>query len=381
MKRVVRVAHKPVPAAGIEPAGIADRLLGWYAEHGRSLPWRGTRDPYRIWLSEIMLQQTTVTAVIPYYERFLKVFPSLRTLAEASLDQVIELWAGLGYYSRARNLHRAALLVAKDFAGEFPDTLAGLVALPGVGRSTAGAILSLAFDLPAPILDGNVRRVLIRLFAWDEDPRSSRSEKQLWQWAGLLMSAERPHDYAQAIMDLGATVCTPRDPQCADCPCQGVCLACLQGRAAELPVKRPARVVPVRHQAVVLIHENDRLRVTQRPPEGLLGGLWEFPAANVTDSLPPGLAVQCLLNDLGYRQEPVQVGRILHVYSHFKLELTVYAVHSDRVFRVAENEAQWRRIDEMAEAALHGAHRKAFQLYLEWSHRNGRSFSPAMAGF
>ncbi len=240
------------------PAEVANHLLAWYRKEGRSLPWRENRDPYRIWLSEIMLQQTTVAAVIPYYERFLQRFPTIERLAAASLDDVIGLWAGLGYYSRARNLHRAAQQIVAG-QGVFPETLEELMALPGVGRSTAGAILSIAFNKPAPILDGNVRRVLVRLFAWREDPRSSRAEKQLWQWAEILTPAEHPHDYAQAIMDLGATICLPRVPICAICPLQELCQALKEGCTDLLPVARKQKKVPVRHQVALLIECSGRL--------------------------------------------------------------------------------------------------------------------------
>ena len=205
------------------------RLLTWYGRVGRDLPWRRTRDPYRIWLSEIMLQQTGVVAVIPYYERFLETFPSVAALAAAPLDQVLELWAGLGYYRRARFLHEAARRVMSEHGGRFPDQLAAIMALPGIGRSTAGAIVSIAFDRKGPILDGNVRRVLCRLLAIDGDPRSGKVEKQLWQLAETLTPEDRPHDYAQAIMDLGATICTPRRPDCAACPLSGLCQAFWQG--------------------------------------------------------------------------------------------------------------------------------------------------------
>ncbi|MDH3998734.1 MAG: A/G-specific adenine glycosylase, partial [Desulfuromonadales bacterium] len=227
-----------------DPPQMAQRLLRWYGAKGRDLPWRQNRDPYCIWLSEIMLQQTGVVTVIPYYQRFLDKFPTLQQLAAAPLDDVIQLWAGLGYYSRARNLHKAAQQVMAEHSGVFPSQLDDIQALPGIGRSTAGAILSIAFDQPAPILDGNVRRVLVRLFAWRNDPRSSAAEKQLWQWAEQLTPPQQAHDYAQAIMDLGATVCTPRTPDCANCPLRALCVAHQQGLAETLPIKRKRAKAP-----------------------------------------------------------------------------------------------------------------------------------------
>jgi len=219
---------------------VAPRLLDWYRCAGRELPWRNTRDPYPIWLSEIMLQQTTVAAVIGYYQRFLASFPTVEHLAAAPLDAVIDLWAGLGYYARARNLHKTAILLVEEFGGCFPRSVAALQQLPGVGRSTAGAIAALAFDQRAPILDGNVRRILCRLFALQQPPRSSSAEKQLWLWAELLTPQQQVHAYTQAIMDLGATICLPRQPRCTDCPLRQLCQAHQQGleRQLALPTGR-----------------------------------------------------------------------------------------------------------------------------------------------
>jgi A/G-specific adenine glycosylase len=235
-----------MPDFSFNSAEVVRRLLAWYGRAGRDLPWRRTRDPYRIWLSEVMLQQTGVETVIPYYERFLEAFPTVRALAVATAEEVVERWAGLGYYSRARNLHAAAQRVVNFNAGHFPDTLEGLMELPGVGRSTAGAILSIAFDRPGPILDGNVRRVLCRLHALKEDPRSGSGEKKLWAWAAELTPIDRPHDYAQAIMDLGATVCTPRSPECGDCPLQTCCRARSLGLEEELPLRSGGKKAPTR---------------------------------------------------------------------------------------------------------------------------------------
>src|SRR5512133_1839360 len=216
---------------------IAPLLLAWYGRVGRDLPWRHTRDPYCIWLSELMLQQTTVTAVIPYYQRFLARLPDVASLAQATVEEVVEAWVGLGYYSRARNLHAAAVRVMTQYGGCFPAELVELAALPGVGRSTAGAIRAIAFGERGVILDGNVRRVLVRLFALDGDPRSPAAEKQLWHWAEALTPAERADDYAQAIMDLGATCCMPTKPSCTECPLAAHCIAYAQGRSAALPEK------------------------------------------------------------------------------------------------------------------------------------------------
>ena len=347
-----------------DPAEVSLNLLAWYGREGRDLPWRKTRDPYHIWLSEIMLQQTTVAAVIPYFERFIEHFPSVSTLAAASLDDVITLWAGLGYYSRARNLHQAARQVVSDRGGVFPDDLDSLTALPGVGRSTAGAVLSIAFDKPAPILDGNVRRVLVRLFAWMEDPRSSRAEKQLWLWAEALTSQESPHDYAQAIMDLGATVCTPRAPNCGCCPLQTICLARQKDLTAVLPVTRKKAKVPVRQQLALIVSHADELLLRQRPPEGFLGGLWEFPTVDLPAGLDAEQTAVCLLADLCLHGSLKKVGEIRHAYSHFKLELSIYRVDTGRAESIAEASTyRWCSGAELESLPLHGAHRKAYSQF------------------
>lgn len=359
---------KPINPAESLPfpsRAISDRLLAWYGRKGRDLPWRNTRDPYRVWLSEVMLQQTTVAAVVPYYHRFLDRFPTLQVLAEASLDEVIQYWAGLGYYSRARNLHRAARQVAAEFGGNFPDTQEELCALPGIGRSTAGAILSIAFDQPAPILDGNVRRVLVRLFAWTEDPRSSRAERRLWQWAEVLTPSDRAHDYAQAIMDLGAMVCVPRRPSCRFCPLNDFCRAFQEGLADILPLKRPRKAVPLRRQAVLLACWQARLLVTRRPPKGLLGGLWEFPVVDLNQAQPHGKQLQRLQNDLGLPGNLRHLGTIRHVYSHFKLELEVHALDLEDRLLVAEGEQRWCPMNELSQLPLHGAHDKALEVFLK----------------
>jgi A/G-specific adenine glycosylase len=309
-----------------------------------------------------MLQQTGVETVIPYYERFLKAFPSVGALAAATVEEVVERWAGLGYYSRARNLHAAARRVANSNGGRFPDTLEGLMELPGVGRSTAGAILSIAFDRSAPILDGNVRRVLCRLFALQDDPRSSSSEKKLWGWAEALTSEERPHDYAQAIMDLGATVCTPRAPDCGACPLEPCCRARSLGLENELPRGREKRKTPIRVQVALLLMSRGRCLVRRRPLSGMLGGLWEFPAAVVADGETPGKAAYRLLQDLGYAAEPRSVGEVTHLYSHFRLDLRLYRAEAEWTFNVGEGEEiRWLPPAELAAWPLHGAHKKALK--------------------
>jgi A/G-specific adenine glycosylase len=311
-----------------------------------------------------MLQQTTVAAVIPYYQRFLSVCPDLAALAAAPLAQVIELWAGLGYYSRARNLHRTAQLLVEQHGGRFPATVAELAALPGIGRSTAGAIVAIAFDRPAPILDGNVRRVLVRLFALAGDPRAAAAERQLWFWATALTSLVRPHDYAQAIMDLGATLCTPHAPACPACPLAGLCLSRRHGLEQELPAPRARKVVPVRRQVAVLIDRAGASLARPRPATGFLGGLWELPNADLRTDEAPLVAAGRLVAELGLNGAVTLVGQLQHVYSHFTLQLALVRISVATGCRVAEGEWQWLPVSQLQAMPLHGAHRKALQRFL-----------------
>ncbi len=341
---------------------VAVRLLAWYGRCGRDLPWRQTRDPYRIWLSEIMLQQTGVTTVVPYYQRFLRRFADVQALAASSVDEVIELWAGLGYYSRARNLHAAACQVVTELGGRFPADLQELMALPGIGRSTAGAILSIAFDKKAPILDGNVRRVLIRLYAVDEPPRAVAVEKRLWQRAEELTPEQRPHDYAQAIMDLGATVCKPRNPDCSICPLARLCQANRLGLAGELPRRQPRKPVPLVRQVALLLERDGEFLVSKRPRQGMLAGLWEFPSREVADGQEVSVTAAELLAELALPGRLRELGLVRHAYSHFRLEVAVFQVAIDGhslVGQVAEGQPSlWLPLVELAGLALHGAHKK-----------------------
>lgn len=334
-------------------------LLNWYGSNGRDLPWRQTRDPYRIWLSEIMLQQTTVAAVIGYYQRFLESFPTVEHLAAAPQEAVIDLWAGLGYYARARNLHAAAITVVEEFGGHFPQTVAGLQQLPGVGRSTAGAVAALAFDRWAPILDGNVRRILCRLFAWQDPPRSARAEKQLWQWAELLTPQTAVHDYTQAIMDLGATVCVPRQPLCGGCPLSALCQARHLGLERQLPLKQATKQVPIRQQVALLLEKQGTYLVRRRPASGFLGGLWEFPSLGLAAGEVADDQLRMLMADLGVAGEAQLLGRIKHAYSHFRLDLQLYHLLIEGLSQVAETENDWCTAVQLTDLALHGAHKKA----------------------
>ena len=256
---------------------LARKLIRWFEANARDLPWRRRRTPYRVWLSEMMLQQTQVDTVIPYFRRFTKRFPTVGALADAPLDEVLKLWEGLGYYARARNLHRAARIVAHEFKGRFPKTVEGLMRLPGVGRYSAGAIASLAFGVDAPALDGNVARVLCRIFAIRRDPREARTRDELWSLAGSLLPKGQAGKFNEALMELGATICTPRAPKCEICPIAAHCEARRRGIQERLPVRHARKLTPHYDVTAAVIRHNGRVLIAQRPHEGMLGGLWEFP--------------------------------------------------------------------------------------------------------
>ncbi|HEX5488819.1 MAG TPA: A/G-specific adenine glycosylase [Rhodanobacteraceae bacterium] len=262
--------------------GFARRLLDWYDRHGRrDLPWQHPRTPYRVWISEVMLQQTQVATVIPYFQRFVDALPDLPALAAADEDRVLSLWSGLGYYRRARHLHAAAKLCAERHASRLPRDFEALSALPGIGRSTAGAILALAHQRRHAILDGNVKRVLCRYHGVDGWPGERAVEKRLWSRAEVHTPKARIADYTQAIMDLGATVCTPRRPDCGRCPQRRTCAALREDRTASLPMRRPARVLPERQTIFIVLRDRrGRVLLQRRPPQGVWPGLWSLPEAS-----------------------------------------------------------------------------------------------------
>jgi len=262
----------------IRPQKFQKLILDWFDKHGRKhLPWQQNKTPYRVWISEIMLQQTQVTTVIPYYETFMRKFPSLSSLAKANEDEVLHLWAGLGYYSRARNLHRAAKMVLQEFKGKFPDNSEDLQKLPGIGQSTAGAILSIAFNQQAAILDGNVKRVLARFHGITQPVSEKNAENELWKYAEQYMPATRAADYTQAMMDLGATLCIRGNPECHTCPLVKYCVAHQQGIAHLLPAKKTSRMLPERSATFLILQKNGDILLRKRPPMGIWGGLWSFP--------------------------------------------------------------------------------------------------------
>jgi A/G-specific adenine glycosylase len=298
-------------------------LLEWYRTNKRDLPWRRTKDPYRIWVAEIMLQQTRVDTVIPYYERFLKRFPDVRALARARMDDVLKQWENLGYYSRARHLHEAARVVEERFGGSVPAAMEDLRALPGIGAYTAGAILSIAFGRRFAAVDGNVIRVIMRLFAIEEPPAQRDTKKTIEGIARRLVPAKEPGHYNQALMDLGSGICTPREPVCPECPLCILCRAQKKGLQASIPAKKKQAVIPRREAAAAVIREPEgRILLVKRPHRGLLSGLWRFPEAEGKSARALRGALK---KDLGLT---VDVGKeifsIDHVYSHFAVRVHVF---------------------------------------------------------
>ena len=298
---------------------FASRLIDWQRVHGRhDLPWQNTTDPYRIWLSEIMLQQTQVSAVVPYYQRFLLAFPDLPALAAAPLERVLEQWSGLGYYSRARNLHRCAQELMDQFGGTLPNDIEALGRLPGIGRSTAAAIAAFAFGVRAPILDGNVKRVLARHAGVEGFPGERKIELRLWAIAEERLPATQVEAYTQGLMDLGATVCMRTRPACADCALAADCVALRTGRIDTLPTPRPRKTVPRRDATLLLLLRHDAVLVERRPPLGIWGGLWSLP------ELPAGAdaARYCATRFSASVRADKPLEVIEHGFTHFHLTIT-----------------------------------------------------------
>jgi A/G-specific adenine glycosylase len=344
----------------LDPANLRRRLLAWYDENRRDLPWRGDRDPYRIWVAEVMLTQTRVETVIPYYERFLERFPDVEALAAADLDEILKAWEGLGYYARARNLHRAARILVDRHDGELPRTAEALQELPGIGPYTAGAVASIAFGRPVPAVDGNVRRVISRLRDLPA-PKPARIRELVEP-----LVVGRPGDVNQALMDLGAMVCVARSPRCEECPLEPACLARARGTQAERPRPRPARPRPHYDIGVGLIWRGGRVLLSKRPPEGLLGGLWEFPGGKREPGETPVAAmVREVREELGVEVAPEEkIAAIDHAYSHFEITLHAYRCrHVDGEPRAREGqELAWVTVDELDDYAFPAANRRILKM-------------------
>lgn len=331
-------------------ADFAARLLAWHADHGRhDLPWQDTRDPYRVWLSEIMLQQTRVETVIPYFARFLERFPDIATLAAAAQAEVLVLWSGLGYYARARNLHRAAQVVVETHYGRFPQRAIDIAKLPGIGRSTAAAIAAFCFGERVPILDGNVKRVLCRAFGVEGFPGEAVVERRLWALAADLLPETRVGDYIQAQMDLGATVCTRSRPDCSRCPLAGDCVALATRRVAQLPQPRPKKAIPQRRTHVAVIEHAGHVLMQRRPPTGIWGGLLALP--ELPDEASADDWLQRRFGITARRSEALATVR--HVFSHFRLDIDpLHVVVDDAPLRVGESEMEWLALDALDAAGL-----------------------------
>ena len=345
---------------------IRRALLGWFAETARDLPWRRTKDPYAIWISEIMLQQTRVQAVVPYYERFLNRFPTVKQLARARLHTVLKLWEGLGYYSRARSLHEAAKKIVAQFNGHLPANREELLTLPGIGRYTAGAIASIAFGKREPLVDGNVTRVLCRLFRIKGSPKEAAVQERIWSIAEELVPKDHAGQFNQALMELGSEVCRPRSPDCENCPVNQLCEARRHDEQDFLPTHVPKKRLPFHTVAVGVIYRDGRILIDKRKPEGLLGGLWEFPGGKKRrgESLEAALRREV-------REElaiTVRVGREIavvdHTYSHFRVRIhafeCTYASGEPRC--VACDDFKWVRPGDLGRYAFPAANNKIIQV-------------------
>lgn len=356
---------------------IARRILAWYAREKRNLPWRKTRDPYRVWVSEVMLQQTRVETVIPYYRRFLKDFPTVKALAKAPLDDVLKVWENLGYYSRARHLHEAAVQIVERFGGVFPSSREAILSLPGIGPYTAGAVLSIAFGKPSTAVDGNVRRVLSRLFALKEPVNVPSGLKQTGRLAEEILPAGRAGDFNQALMDLGATICRPAKPGCGQCPVRTLCLAFEQGRQEMLPTRSKARPIPHRDMTAAVVKQGQAFLLVQRKGGGLLGGLWKFPGGlrkegeTLEDCLTrtvrgeTGLDVRCTGG---------AIAAVDHAYSHFRVTLHAFPCRIRNGPPKTVDCAGWRwaSADDLASLAFSKADREILRAVAAGP-RNARS--------
>jgi A/G-specific adenine glycosylase len=344
---------------------IARGLLDWFDHHGRhDLPWQHPRDDYRVWLSEVMLQQTQVRTVIPYFERFIAALPSLPALAAAPLDTVLALWSGLGYYTRARNLHRCAQRCVEQHDGRLPRDLEALSALPGIGRSTAAAILAQVHGDRHAILDGNVRRVLARLHGIRGWSGATRTQRVLWELAEAHTPAARVADYTQAIMDLGALVCTRRSPRCAECPLASACIARRDGLTAVLPEAKPRRAIPERETAMLVVRDEcGRVLLERRPPAGVWAGLWSLPEASTVDTATTMLRDRHALD----ARVTAALAPFVHIFSHYRLRITPVMLRAkEGTPRVADApEVRWLVHDELAGVGLPAPVRSLLETLLD----------------
>lgn len=374
------------PTSSPRSEAVVSALLPWFRTQARDLPWRRTRDPYAVWISEIMLQQTQVRTVIPYWERWMRALPDLKALATTPEERVLKLWEGLGYYSRARNAQRAAEILLERHHGQFPASVPELLELPGIGRYTAGAIASIAFNQPAPILDGNVIRVLTRLHALGGDPKAKRLNNRLWRLAeDLVSSASRTHrkDLAiphstgpcsalnQSLMELGATICTPRDPACPACPLADLCRARRKGRVNAYPRSSTRPPSVSRRILVAVVERSGRFLLRQRPPQGVNGGLWEFPERNLADGEPAIASALAWLKPGPTELKPL--GSIRHTITRYRIHLEVFHLKASPSHQVIEPGAHWVSRKKLIALPLTAAHRRIAGQLLDRAAAEGRA--------
>jgi A/G-specific adenine glycosylase len=328
-------------------AAFADAVIGWQKQHGRhNLPWQNTTNPYAIWVSEIMLQQTQVAAVIGYYAKFMQRFPSISALASASQEEVLQSWSGLGYYSRARNLHDAAQKIVDEFSGIFPTQFDAILSLPGIGKSTAAAISTFALNAPQPILDGNVKRVFARHFNIAGWPSTPTIEKKMWQIAQRENPTENAIAYTQGLMDLGATLCTRSKPKCAVCPVNSSCEALEKKLVHTLPTPKPRQIIPEKNTTMLVLMNGDEVMLEKRASIGIWGGLWSFPEVN---------------NDDINLQNASPLTKLTHTFTHFKLHIQPQLVHTNKKTQVNEPRTIWLSLDDAIGAAIPTPVRKILQ--------------------
>lgn len=344
-------------------------LLQWYRSRARDLPWRASSDPYKIWISEIMLQQTRVDQALPYFIRFVSVFPDVQSLASADLDEVLRCWEGLGYYTRARNLHRAARQIVAVHAGRFPETVAGALELPGIGVYTAAAVTSIAFGVPAAAVDGNVSRVLSRVFGIEENVKSTRVQRLIRDLAQEVLDLTDPGDSNQSVMELGATMCKPIDPDCDACPLHQVCVAHRRNMTDLIPATEPRKPTPHHDIAVGVIRDhNSRVLVVQRPHDRLLGGLWEFPGTRSTEGEP--LEETCrrgIREKLDLEVVPTrELTSFGHQYSHFRITMHAFNCTVLPNSEIADGSMQhrWTSVSALDDFAMHKSARRISNLIL-----------------
>ena len=306
---------------------IQQSLLKWFKAHQRALPWRKKYEPYHVWISEIMLQQTQVVTVLPYFDRWIKKLPTIQSVAEAKEDTILKLWEGLGYYSRARNLQKAAKMIVEKFDGKFPEKYEDILSLPGIGKYTAGAITSIAFNQNYPVVDGNVIRVISRLKAFKGNTRLPVNIQKMWKWAGDLLAKGEARDFNQAMMELGALICTPKNPKCDQCPVQKFCSGFSSGIQEELPNRGEKKKTESIKVSIAVIQKNGKFFVQKRPSSGLMGGLWEFPGGKVEKKETSKQAlIREIKEELGITLKGIKkITEIKHAYTRFKVDLHCYS--------------------------------------------------------